>query len=315
MTKDIVNTICLQVFTALPSSFQRNHVGIAAYVYTIEISGIKYILKISETKELINGSIYWLNKLQSLELPIPKIHSLNIHESPYYCIMYFIPGHDLGLVYKTLSNDQKKDIACNIYQYQNALKSLSAANGYGFLHSYEDIHNQKNSWKEVVESHITRSEQRIIQNNIFSIEYVNRVKTFIHFFYDYFNTIKAEPFFDDATTKNVLIDQGKLSGIIDLDWICFGDRLYVIALTTMSLLNMQTDLKYVEYWKKLERLSDIQEKVLLFYILVFCIDFMSEKGMRFNKEEDVKVTNAEKTLLQSIFEEYCNKLQLTTAST
>jgi hypothetical protein len=42
---------------------------------------------------------------------------------------------------------------------------------------------------------------------------------------------------------------------------------------------------------------------------------MSEKGIRFNKEEEVKVTNAEKKLLQSIFEEYCNKLQLTTAST
>jgi aminoglycoside phosphotransferase len=315
MTEDIVNTICLQAFNALPSSVQRNHVGIAAYVYTLEISGIKYVLKISETKELIRGSIYWLNRLQSLELPIPKIHSLNVKTSPYYCVMTYIPGNDLGLVYNTLSNDQKRAIACDIYHYQNVLRSLPAANGYGFLHSYDDLNNLKGNWKEVVENHITRSERRITQNNIFSIDYVNRVKSFISFFCDYFDTIKAEPFFDDATTKNVLIDQGNLSGIIDLDWICFGDRLYVIALTSMSLLNMQTDLEYVEYWKKLETLSDIQEKVLLFYILIFCIDFMSEKGIRFNKEEEVKVTNAEKKLLQSIFEEYCNKLQLTTAST
>lgn len=315
MTEDIVNTICLQVFNASPSSIKRNHVGIAAFVYTVEISSNKYVLKISETKELINGSIYWLNKFQALELPIPKVHSLNVQISPYYCVMPYIPGQDLGLVYKSLSNNQKKDIAHSIYQYQNALKSLPPAKGYGFLHSYEDTMNMKNTWIEVVENHIKRSEHRIIQNDIFSLDYVNRVKIFIPHFSDYFSTIKAEPFFDDATTKNVLIDQGKLSGIIDLDWICFGDRLYVIALTTMSLLSMQTDLEYIEYWKKLESLSGIQEKVLLFYVLVFCIDFMSEKGMTFNQEENIKVTSTEKTLLESIFEMYCKNLQLTIAST
>ena len=315
MKEEIIRNICLETFDALPSFIQRNHVGIAAYVYTIVVNEEKYILKISETAELINGSTYWLNRLQFLEVPIPKIITMNAKIKPYYIIMSFIPGQDLGLVYNTLSSEQKKMISYELFQYQNTLRKLPPANGYGFLNSYEDESNIKRSWREVVESHIERSEKRIEQNRIYSKDYVNRVKIFIPLFCAYFDSIKPEPFFDDTTTKNVLIDQGKLSGIIDLDWICFGDRLYVIALTTMSLLNMHADLEYVEYWKAVEKLCEIQEKALLFYVLVFCIDFMAEKGMRFNKDEIVQTNNDEKAHLESVFELYYRKLQLTTAST
>jgi len=311
----IVNEICLNEFKCLPNSVKRNQVGIAAYVYTIEINQSRYVIKLSETKELICGSTYWLNKLQNHNLPIPKIYTINTQTSPYYFIMSFIAGKDLGLVYNNLSIAQKQNIAHDIYEYQNVIQGLPLANGYGFLNSYEDKNNIKNNWREVVESHIQRSENRILQNGIFSIDYVGRVKRFIPFFYDYFNTIKARAFFDDATTKNVLISDGKIAGIIDLDWICFGDRLYVIALTTMSLLSMHADLEYVEYWKKLEKLSKIQEAVLLFYVLVFCVDFMSEKGMKFNKEDTEQINPDEKIFLENTFEIYFENLQLTTVST
>ena len=315
MTDNIVNEICLREFKVLPDSIHRNMTGIAGYVYTIEISNKKYVIKASETKELIIGSTYWINKLDSLDLPIPKICAINTQTSPYYFIMTFLPGKDLGIVYNDLSNANKESIANDIYKYQNEILKLPIASGYGFLISYEDKYNIKKSWREVVECHIQRSENRITQNGIFDKEYVNIVRCFVPYFNDYFNTIKPKPFFDDATTKNVLIDNGKISGIIDLDWICFGDRLYVIALTTMSLINMHTDQEYVEYLKKLEKLSKTQNNVLLFYILVFCIDFMSEKGMIFNKSE-IEITNTnEKAFLENVFEMYFKKLQLTTAST
>jgi len=78
---------------------------------------------------------------------------------------------------------------------------------------------------------------------------------------------------------------------------------------------MKSDLDYIEYWKTLEKLSEVQEIVLMFYILVFCIDFMAEKGMKFNKSK-IEVTNQdEKKFLENVFDLYHKKLQLTTAST
>ena len=73
----------------------------------------------------------------------------------------------------------------------------------------------------------------------------------------------------DVTTKNALIYEGKLSGIIDLDWITFGDQIYFLSLTTMALLSMKADLDYIDYLKDEMNLNKKQEKVTELYVLIF----------------------------------------------
>ena len=309
MYKEIVNKICLKHFSKEPNDIYRNETGLSSYVYIVIYSQEKYVIKISDNNQIISGSIFWFNNLKNLDLPIPKIISMNITQPPFYCIMTFLEGEDLGKVYTSLSENQKKDIAKQMFYYQNEAKKISTVNGYGYLNSYEDNLNKKSSWKEVVYAQIKRAEERIIKNKIFSNKYVNSVKQYFNYFDKYFSEIKPTPFFDDLTTKNVLIKDGKISGIVDLDWICFGDRLFVIALTQMSLLNKGYDISYIIYWKQLEELTDEQESALLFYILVFCIDFMSEKGTKFNKDdvEEVKIEDVIK--LEKIFLDYEKKLK------
>ena len=304
-----IKKICQQQFNQLPKDIYRNETGISSYVYTIVYQKEKYIIKLSEKSSIISGSIYWFNQLKNLDLPIPKIISVNIEENPSYCIMTFLEGKDLGLVYKSLNDNQKKNIANQMFYYQNELKKIRPIDGYGYLNSYDDTINKKESWNEVVWAHIIRAEERIKNNKIFTIKYVNIVKKYFKYFEEYFLEIKSIPFFDDLTTKNVLIDNGKITGIVDLDWICFGDRLYVIALCQTSLLNMNCDLSYINYWKDLEKLTENQEKALLFYILVFCIDFMSEKGMKFNKDITEVFRKEDINILENIFLIYSNKLE------
>lgn len=105
----------------------------------------------------------------------------------------------------------------------------------------------------------------------------------------------------------MLIHEGKLSGIIDLDWITFGDQVYFLGLTAMALLSMQADLDYAEYLKEEMNLNSTQKKVLNLYILIFCIIFMSERGACFNQDEPVPVSEQEKNLLIKIFEKYYEK--------
>lgn len=52
---------------------------------------------------------------------------------------------------------------------------------------------------------------------------------------------------DDISTKNLLIYEGKVSGIIDIDWMGLGDMLTFVALTKVALLNMDSDTKYIDY--------------------------------------------------------------------
>jgi len=51
----------------------------------------------------------------------------------------------------------------------------------------------------------------------------------------YFETVKPTPFLDDLTTKNVLIENGELSGIIDVDFVCYGDPLLGVGATMAAV--------------------------------------------------------------------------------
>ena len=305
-----VTQICNDVFHAKPTNIIRNTVGLAGYVYTVVFNDTKYVIKISDDKNLIIGSTYWLNKVKDLDIPTPCVIAENLVNAPYYFVMSFIPGKDLGLVYSSLLKSEKKIIAKKIIGFQKEIKKLPMAKGFGSLNSYEDSENICSSWEESLLNDINRAEEAIINNGIFSVEYVLKLKKIVPYFKEYFNSIKPVPFLDDITTKNVLIHEGKLSGIIDLDWISFGDEVLFLGLVTMALLSMKADIDYADYLKDEMNLNEMQERALKFYVLMFCVIFMSEKGMCFNQAEPMKVSEEEKMLLQEIFNRYYEELEL-----
>ena len=310
MYLETVNKICDDVFNGKPTEIIRNTVGLAGYVYTVVFNDTKYVIKISDDKNLIIGSTYWLNKVKNLDIPTPCVIAENLVNAPYYFVMSFIPGKDLGLVYSSLLKSEKKIIAKKIIGFQKEIKKLPMAKGFGSLNSYEDSENICTSWEESLLNDINRAEEAIINNGIFSVEYVLKLKKIVPYFKEYFNSIKPVPFLDDITTKNVLIHEGKLLGIIDLDWISFGDEVLFLGLVTMALLSMKADIDYADYLKDEMNLNDMQERALKFYVLMFCVIFMSEKGMCFNQTEPMKVSEEEKMLLQEIFNRYYEELEL-----
>ena len=310
MYLETVNKICDDVFNGKPTEIIRNTVGLAGYVYTVVFNDTKYVIKISDDKNLIIGSTYWLNKVKDLDIPTPCVIAENLVNAPYYFVMSFIPGKDLGLVYSSLLKSEKKIIAKKIIGFQKEIKKLPMAKGFGSLNSYEDSENICSSWEESLLNDINRAEEAIINNGIFSVEYVLKLKKIVPYFKEYFNSIKPVPFLDDITTKNVLIHEGKLSGIIDLDWISFGDEVLFLGLVTMALLSMKADLDYADYLKDEMNLNEMQERALKFYVLMFCVIFMSEKGMCFNQAEPMKVSEEDKMLLQEIFNRYYEELEL-----
>lgn len=49
----------------------------------------------------------------------------------------------------------------------------------------------------------------------------------------------------------------------------------------MALLNSEYDTDYVKYILEEMQVNDIQKKAFLFYAIMYCVDFMGERGMRF----------------------------------
>ena len=83
----------------------------------------------------------------------------------------------------------------------------------------------------------------------------------------------------------MLIKDGRISGIIDVDEMGVGDRLTYVALTQMALLNAGSDTDYVDYIADEMRLGEEERKILLLYTMIYCVDFMGERGMSFTDKK------------------------------
>lgn len=173
--------------------------------------------------------------------------------------------------------------------------------GFGFALNYDWPFLQR-TWTDVLFASLERSRNRISGIGIFDSSYVDRVQAKIAQFEDYLSDIRSVAFLDDTTTKNVIVHNGRLSGIVDVDGICFGDPIFPIALTRMSLLNSGYDLDYIEIWCDLIGMTAERRRILDLYTTIFCVDFMSEIGQSFNKDAPPAIDPEKVQHLKDCFE-------------
>ena len=100
----------------------------------------------------------------------------------------------------------------------------------------------------LLRSGLRRSRARIVAAGVADPGYADRVEAYLERHRAYLDAVAPTPFLDDTTTKNVLIADGTLSGIVDVDYLCFGDPLLTVALTRMALLARGWDTDYIDYW-------------------------------------------------------------------
>lgn len=281
--------------------------GSANFVYDVELAdGQKVVARLGrgEQQDDVAGALAWHRMLEPIGVPLAKLlgYGLETTDGAYpFLLLERLPGRDLAYEYVSLSSEQKRTLARQIAGIQRQVGQLPPGPGYGFAGSYED-RNLHVSWQDVVQASLERSRSRIIKIGVVSPEYVERVAERLPVFSDYFAAIPPTPFLDDTTTKNVIVHEGRLSGIVDIDWICFGDPLFTVALTQTALLSSGNDTDYIGFWAEELGLSAEQRRVLTFYSALFCVDFLSEFGMRFNRDEAPAVDRVAVARLIAILE-------------
>ena len=186
-----------------------------------------------------------------------------------YLILSYIRGDDIGNVYCKLNDSEKKQIAKEVVKIQRKVSRL-------------DIHaDMEWTWNCFVDKMLNRAEKRIKRKNYFDFNKIYIIKKLQQEIQEYLDKVPIAPYLDDISTRNLLIYEGNVSGIIDIDWMGFGDMLTFVALTRVSLLNMDLDTKYIDYLLDEIRPNTIEYKAFIFYCLIYCVDFMGEIGMQF----------------------------------
>jgi aminoglycoside phosphotransferase len=283
---EIVSSIVAERLSEKTISAERFPTGFQHFVFDVKTeTGKKIVVRIArpEHRHLLESAVFWSDLLKPKGVPLPEILATEFSTGHPFLILERLPGKDLGEVYGQLSKSQKKILAGEMVRLQTIAATLPKAESFGYLDSYESVSGCR-TWLEVVLKYLDRSRERIKRAGLFDPEIVDRVEKAARNYEGYFLMIEPVAFFDDITTKNVIVEDGKLSGIVDVDWMCFGDKLVNIALTQMALLADDRALDYIEFWCSAMKLDAYRKRVLNLYSAMSCVDFMSEIGQTFNKD-------------------------------
>lgn len=248
---------------------KRCGTGIGNYVFIVSTADERLVLRCSQEKDAYKDTVYWLSRLSVCGIPVPAVLSEGRYGDYSYLILSYIPGDDLGTVYDGLSECEKKQIAKEVAAIQRKAAGLAVAA------------DPKWTWRRVLDELLCRAEERIQRKNYFDAGKIYLIRNLQQEIQEYLDQVQPVPYLDDISTKNLLIDRGKLSGIIDIDWMGLGDALTFAALTRVSLLNQGSDTRYIDYLLNEMRPTPMEYRAFVFYCLIFCVDFMGERGMQF----------------------------------
>ena len=309
--REAVEEITERIFDEKAAEIERFPTGNCHFVFDVRTqNGRKFVVRIAkpENRGFLRNAIYWNKLLRPKGVPLAEILACDLDDPDFpFIILERLKGKDLGLIYNQLTKAEKKSLAIQMSKIQEIAATLPKANNFGFAGNYE-TDTFCRTWTDVLRKSLTRSRQRIRQIGLFKAEAVDKVEEKIAGFESYFSQIEPIAFLDDMTTKNVIVNNGKLSGIVDVDWICFGDNLFTAALTRMSLLSTNDDLDYIEFWCDAMNLNAQRKKVLDFYTALFCVDFMSEIGHAFNKEKPLQIDEERFARFHSILDNLLNSI-------
>jgi aminoglycoside phosphotransferase (APT) family kinase protein len=265
-----------------PVSVRRFTTGSRHYVYEVRFAGqAPVVVRIGDANASyeMGGAVYLSKLLHPLGVPLPKLLAQDVAAPLPWIVLERLAGSDLGDTIATLPDDALNGIAKAIARAQAIVATTPSAGRFGYAGDAEKAPHS--SWRQVLQDNLDRSRRRITAAGLFDAALVDRVQALLDARADRLDAVPATPFLHDTTTKNVIVTaQGKFSGIVDVDDLCFGDPRYAAALTLAVLQAYGGPTRYVEYW--LDAVHHRDDDLFRLYVALFLLDLMGEHGQIFN---------------------------------
>lgn len=308
-SKKIASSVVQSMTGEEVTSITRMLTGDQNFVFAVTTADSEYVIRMTDEghKQKFQAAVYWQNMLIPLGVPLAEFIQTDLEGkySPFPALlMNRLLGNDLVNVYSDLTDAEKMSLASDIIKIQALVTALPEGPGFGITDSYEHAHEFK-TWYEFLMHRLQFFEEQVKNNHVFDPKKVSNVIAIAKNMADDLNTIPATPFLWDASERNVLIHNGKITGIVDVDELCFGDPLFVIALTSTSLELEKQDTIYTDYWTELLSLNQKALMRLAFYRLFYAAAFM--------RKHSIQTANSKKVmfdieLLNNIFLQSLKKM-------
>jgi aminoglycoside phosphotransferase (APT) family kinase protein len=271
-------------------SAHRFPTGLQHFVYDVTLAdGDRAVARIAgpgrRAENAIGSGLSWTRTLREIGVPVARV----LHGSPRpdpplrpFALLERLPGSDLGLVHASLGELERRAVGEAVCDVQQRIGRLPAPGGFGYLAATQ-ARARHDSWPAFVRDLLEGGRVGVERAGVVRSTGLPRVGTQLRALDGYLAAVPPTLFFDDATTKNVIVHEGRFCGIVDVDSLCVGDPLLALGLTKTALLSAGEPVGYVDHQAAVLGATEEQLAAVDLYAAIFCVVFLAEHGQSFNR--------------------------------
>lgn len=232
----MIHLIAEVLFNQTPRYIDRIAIGICNEVYRVGLKEREVIARLSPHDRFLMGSHDHIPKFKALGIRVSDILAEDYSKNliPYsYQVLSKIEGEDLGQVIETLSDQQLQDLAKEVANIFEKVKTIPSSNKFGVIWGGGDD-EISDTWTERMKIWVEESKQRGLSTGVMNDEIVEIAENLYKRYQSYFSSIKPTTYYGDICSKNIMISNGVFSGLVDLDGLTQGDPLEAIDRIKLS---------------------------------------------------------------------------------
>jgi len=227
--EEVAATVVALMTSEKVLSLERMTTGEQNFVCAVKTDRSEYVIRMTTEnyQSVFNSALYWQAKLIPLGVPLARFIQFDLtgqYSKFPALLMPRLPGNDLCNIYSKLTDADKKNLAKEMIKIQSTTNALPLASGFGIAASYEQNFKFQ-SWYDFILYNLKRYITAIEKNKVIDLDSAKKALSLAKSLENHLSAIEPKPFLWDASERNVLVHEGKITGIVDVDEVCFGDHL------------------------------------------------------------------------------------------
>lgn len=281
----MISIVIKSHFEQCPKFIRRIAIGICNEVYDVGLNEREVIVRLSSENRFLMGSHDHIPKFKALGITVPDILAEDYTKTdiPFsYQIQSKIEGEDLGEVIGTLTDTQLKKLAQEIASIFKKVKTIPASSQFGVIWGGGE-NELSDTWTQRMRIWIDESRERGEKTGVMDNEMSGLAENLYSEYKSYFDSVKPVTYYGDICSKNVMIKDGKFSGLVDLDGLTQGDPLEAIGRIKLSWYGTYHGEIYTNAVMDELALNQMERKIVIVYALLNKISWTCENGIQFNQ--------------------------------
>lgn len=207
-------------------------------VFRVDLADARtVVLRMSPLRGAFAYTAHNLGALCDIGVPVQTVlGSGALSSGGSFVVMSWLPGRDLTFELPLMQAAEAAALADTVATCQQRVAALPTGQGFGWAAIGRPALGA--SWSDMFGRPVEEplDEPPTPLNRLRS-----RLRGLRRELEPYFQSVQSVCFLDDVTTKNVIVDKGELSGLIDLDFVCYGDPLLAVGNTLAQLAVQEGD--------------------------------------------------------------------------